>query len=371
MRNYLKNLDIWLVILPLLLSLVGIAVIYSLVYTKDSEGLILKQAIAIAIGLGAWVFLTIYDYRNLRNLVWPLYIVGVILLVVVDFIGTTAGGATRWIPLGPVQLQPSEIFKIIAIIFWSSYIADKISELKLKDFLFIAASFALPLFLVLKQPDLGTALVLVFMMIATLLWSKLNKKQLIIFIGLLVTISIVFFLSVKNYSVFGKLLKDYQRARIEVFLDPSKDLLGRGYNVKQAIIAVGSGGLYGQGLGQGTQSQLQFLPKAQTDFIFAGFAEAFGFVGSLALVAAFSFMIMRIIRVANLAKDNFGLLIAVGAAAMFFFQVIENIGMNVGMLPVTGIPLPFLSYGGSSMVSMFIVLGIVQSVVIRHKKIIF
>jgi rod shape determining protein RodA len=285
--------------------------------------------------------------------------------------GATAGGATRWIQLGPVQIQPSEIFKVIAIIFWSSYIADKISELKLKHFAFIALSFALPLYLVLKQPDLGTALVLIFMMIATLLWSKLNKKQLAVFIGLLLAITIVFSLSVKNYSVFGRLLKGYQRDRIEVFLNPSKDPLGRGYNVKQAIIAVGSGGLYGQGLGQGTQSQLQFLPKAQTDFIFAGFAEAFGFVGSLALVIAFSFMIIRIIRVANLAKDGFGLLIAVSAAAMFFFQVVENIGMNIGMLPVTGIPLPFLSYGGSSMVAGLIVLGIVQSVIIRHKKIIF
>lgn len=371
MRKYFANFDLWLYVIPILLSLVGIAVIYSLVYAKDTDNLVLKQAVSMGIGIAAMIALTIYDYRHLKNIVWPLYIVSVVLLLIVDYFGHTAGGATRWLSLGPIQIQPSEILKVTSIIFWASYFSDKIGEIRWKDILFLLFFFSVPLYLVLKQPDLGTALVIIFMIILTLFWLKFSRKQYIVLISALISIVIVFSMSVKNVSVFGKLLKSYQRDRIEVFLNPEKDVLGRGYNVKQAIIAVGSGGLTGHGLGQGSQSQLQFLPKAQTDFIFSGFAEAFGFVGSLALVAIYFFLLTRIIRIGNIAKDNFGLIIAIGCLGMFFFQVFVNIGMNIGLMPVTGIPLPFMSSGGSSLVVSFATLGILQSVAIRHKKIIF
>jgi len=323
------------------------------------------------IGLIVMIFFSIYDYRQLKNIVWPLYIGSIILLLIVDVWGKSAGGATRWIQLGFGQVQPSEIFKLMAIIFWSSYFSEKIGEIKWRDIVFLLLGIAVPMYLILKQPDLGTALVVAFIVLIIVFWLKLdNKKKFILWMIILVT-PVVMYLSVANISFFGKLLKDYQRARIEVFLDPSKDVLGRGYNVKQAIIAVGSGGVTGKGLGQGSQSQLQFLPKAYTDFIFSGFAEAFGFLGSLALISGFFIILIRIIRAGNIAKDSFGLLIAVGIAAMIFFQVIENIGMNIGLLPVTGIPLPFLSYGGSSLIITFMAIGIVQSIIVRHKKIIF
>ena len=353
------------------MSLVGIAVIYSLVYTKDADNLVVKQAISLLLGIAVMVFLTIYDYRHIRNIIWPLYITSVILLLVVDLFGHTAGGATRWLSLGPIQIQPSEILKVTSILFWASYFSNKIGEIHWKDIIFLIVFFSIPLYLVLKQPDLGTALVIIFMMILTLFWLKFSKRQYFILVTFLMSALVVFSLAVKNVSFFGKMLKSYQRDRIEVFLNPEKDVLGRGYNVKQAIIAVGSGGLAGRGLGQGSQSQLQFLPKAQTDFIFSGFAEAFGFVGSLLLIAIYFYLLVRIIKIGIIAKDNFGLLIAVGALGMFFFQVFENIGMNIGLMPVTGIPLPFLSSGGSSLVVSFATLGIIQSVAIRHKKIIF
>lgn len=371
MRNYFKSLDLWLYVIPVLLTITGIAVIYSLVYSRDANGLIITQSIALLIGAGIMVFFSIYDYRQLKNLVLPLYIISILLLLVVDIWGKSAGGATRWLELGITQIQPSEIFKIASILFWASYFSEKIGEIKWRDILYLLVGLGIPLYLILDQPDLGTALVVVFVAILTLFWLKLDKKKKFILWLLILVTPIVTYLAVINYSVFGLLLKDYQRARIEVFMDPSKDVLGRGYNVKQAIIAVGSGGVFGKGLGQGTQSQLQFLPKAHTDFIFSGFAEAFGFIGSLALITGFFFLLSRIIRAANISKDNFGLLIGVGVAVMIFFQVTENIGMNVGLLPVTGIPLPFLSYGGSSLVVTFLSLGIIQSIIIRHKKIIF
>jgi len=371
MKSYLKNIDIWLYLIPTLLTLIGGAVIYSLVYTKDAEGLLIKQGIALGLGIVLMVFFLFYDYRHLKNLAWPLYIFGIILLIIVDFWGSTAGGATRWLQIGSQQIQPSEIFKVVAAIFWANYFSTRIGEIKLKDFAVLAALFGLPLYLVLKQPDLGTALVLVFMMIITIFWLKLSKRQFFVIWVIILLLPVVLYFSMINFSVFGGLLKDYQRARIEVFLDPAKDVLGRGYNVRQAVIAVGSGGIFGKGLGHGSQSQLQFLPKAHTDFIFSGFAEAFGFIGSITLIAAYSFLLIRIIRIGRLAKDNFGLLLAVASAAMIFFQFFENIGMNIGLMPVTGIPLPFLSYGGTAVLTNFLMIAILQSVILRHKKIIF
>ena len=166
-------------------------------------------------------------------------------------------------------------------------------------------------------------------------------------------------------------MQDYQRNRILTFVDPNLDPYGKGYNVKQAQITVGSGGILGKGVGRGSQSQLRFLPKPQTDFIFSGIAESFGFIGSVVLIGLYTYLIMRIVAIGNLARDNFGMLICFGVAAMFLFQVLVNVGMNLGLAPVTGIPLPFSSYGGSSLVAYLFLIGLVQSIFIRHKKISF
>lgn len=371
MIKRLKNLDIWLYLLPIVFSTIGVALIYSLVYAKDAQGLIIKQIMAFVIGISAMFILSFYDYRHFRNANYIIYAVALILLLIVDFWGKTSGGATRWIEIGALQIQPSEILKLVIAIFFASYFADKVGDIGIKEMIVSTVAFLIPIYLVLIQPDLGTALVLISIFIAVIFSLKLTLRKktfLWLAIGLIFLIAL---LSINNYGFFGKLMKDYQRDRIEVFLDPSSDPKGRGYNVRQALIAVGSGGIVGQGLGKGTQSQLQFLPKSHTDFIFSGYAEAFGFVGSSLLIIFFGFLIFRIFRAANLAKDNFGMILSIGIGAMFLFQVVENIGMNIGVLPVTGIPLPFISYGGSSLVVNFAAVGIVQSIIMRHKKIAF
>ena len=170
---------------------------------------------------------------------------------------------------------------------------------------------------------------------------------------------------------FTPLMKDYQRSRVETFINPSSDPFGQGYNVQQALIATGSGGMFGRGLGHGSQSQLQFLPKPETDFIFSGYSEAFGLIGDLFLLLAFLILVIRMIDIANLSKDSFGYLLSIGIASTFFFQIIVNIGMNIGLAPVTGIPLPFLSSGGSSLLTSFFMIGILQSIFIHRKKMLF
>jgi rod shape determining protein RodA len=294
-----------------------------------------------------------------------------VLLILVNFIGKTANGAENWIDLKFFQLQPSEVAKIFLIFSFATFFSSKIGKIKWQDILVSVLMLLPPLVLILTEPDLGTAMVVVFIYFVILIFSKPSKLQLVaIFVSLTIGFSIVT-LAYLNIKPFGSMFKDYQRKRIEVFINPNLDPYGRGYNVKQAQITIGSGGIMGKGLGRGTQSQLQFLPEAHTDFIFAGIAESFGFLGCIVLLFLYCYFIVRIIAIAQLALDNFGMLVAFGIAAMFLFQVLENVGMNVGLLPVTGIPLPFLSSGGTSLLVSFLSVGIVESIFIRHRKISF
>ena len=211
------------------------------------------------------------------------------------------------------------------------------------------------------QPDLGTASIIVLTFLILLFSAKPSKKQILTF---LIIIAVAIPLS-------WLLLKDYQRQRLLTFMDPTSDPYGSGYNVSQALIAVGNGGVFGRGFGHGPQSQLNFLPVAHTDFIFAGIAEAMGFAGSIVLIIFYAVIIIKIVSIAKKAKDNFGMLLAIGIATIIFMHAVINIGMNIGLMPVTGIPLPFISAGGTSLVLMFICIRIVQSISIRHKKISF
>ncbi len=371
MSSKIKTFDIVLPIIPLLVLASSITVIYSLVLNTSDAGLAFKQGVSAIIGLFLMAGISFVDYRLFRGISWMLYIVGILLLLYVDFFGMAAGGAMRWINLGFFQLQPSELAKVFLIFSLSSLFSDKISKLRWRDIFASILVLTPPLLLVLKEPDLGTALVLCFIYLALLIVSKPSKTQtLVIGMGLIFFIT-VFSLSVLNIRPFNIIMKDYQRNRILTFMDPNLDLYGKGYNVRQAGIAVGSGGLLGRGLGRGSQSQLRFLPKPQTDFIFSGIAESFGFVGCTILIGLYAFLIVRIINIGNLARDNFGMLICFGTASLLVFQVLINVGMNLGLAPVTGIPLPFSSYGGSSLVAYLFLIGLVQSVFIRHKKISF
>lgn len=356
-----RAVDWFLIICPIFLALIGLATIYSLGFVNpQTKSFFYDQLLYFGIGAGVAVFLAFYDYQSIKTMVPYIFVAAIILLLLVFFFGKTTFGATRWINLGFFQLQPSEIFKFVLILTLAKIFSDW-HEFDLRRILFVSFLIVLSIFLVLIQPDFGTGMVLIFAIVAILLVSQIKKIYLL-------GIGILFLAST---PVLWNFLKDYQKQRIYTFFNPAVDPYGSGYNVLQSIIAVGSGGLFGKGLGQGSQSQLNFIPAAHTDFIFAGWAEATGFVGSLLLLVIFAVLIWQILNVAKVSKDDFGFYFAIGAAGIMLFQVLVNIGMNMGVMPVTGIPLPFVSYSGTALIMNFACIGVLQSIYIRHKKINF
>lgn len=359
MKRLFSNLkfgfDWSLFILPVLLAISGIVVIYSISYGGPTT-IAVDQAIYLALGLVIAVAISFFDYRTLKGLYLILYIIGILLLILVLFIGSSTFGATRWINLGIFQLQPSEIFKYISIIFLAKFLSD-MQEVNWKKIVWLIAAIAGPMILILFQPDLGTTSVIFITLIVLLFVSPVRKIYLISALAVLIALS----------PIGWHFLKTYQKNRVVAFINPAADPQGAGYNVSQSKIAIGSGGLWGRGLGKGSQSQLNFLPVAHTDFIFAGAAEATGFAGSLFLLGLLLFLLIRIVAIAKLARDDFGMFLSIGIGTVYLFQSLVNIGMNIGIMPVTGIPLPFVSYGGSSMLANFAAIGILQSIYMRHK----
>lgn len=278
---------------------------------------------------------------------WWLYIISCLLLVATYFLADEVRGSARWLDLGFFNLQSSEAVKPLLLFFFASYLS-RVDLNKLKEFLKFLALVLLPAALIKYQPDLGSALVIVAMAGVMALFSGLKTKTLVS-IGLLIAIVI---------PIFPLLLKDYQLARIETFLNPYGDPKGKGYNVIQSVIAIGSGGVFGKGVKLGTQSHLNFLPERHTDFAFASFAEEFGFVGVFILFLAYYFLLHQLLNLTSLQKEKTHRLLAGGIFAIVFFQTVVNLGMNLGLLPVTGITLPLFSYGGSSLVVFFQILGI-------------
>jgi len=371
MPKKIKAFDISLVIAPILLVMIGISVIYSLMIINGNSTVITHQIVYALIGLVFLIGATFVDYRFFRGTSWIFYTISVLLLIAVDLFGKITNGSQNWLDLKVFQLQPSEIAKVFLICALASFFGDKIRNIRWRDILISFVIFAIPLGLILKEPDFGSALVLCFVYLVMLFAARPTKFQsATIILGIAMFCSVVL-LSVYNVKPFGGLLHDYQRSRVLVFINPERDPLGSGYNVRQAQITIGSGGIFGKGLGNGTQSQLQFLPEAHTDFIFAGIAESYGFVGAFIVLCLYLFLFSRLIDVGVLSRDNFGMLISFGVVAMFFFHVLINIGMNIGLMPVTGIPLPFLSSGGTSLIMSLFAVGLIESVFIRHKKITF
>lgn len=361
----IRHLDPVLILTTLLLCGAGITMIYSASSARlKDEGitaqfLMNRQLLFAGLGLVACMLTTAVPYRRFRGLSLGLYGLGIVLLVaVLTGLGDSALGAQRWIDLGPLQLQPSEIMKIGAILVLAVMLSNARGEPTVLDVVRGVVCIGVPAFLIFRQPDLGTLLVLLALLMGMLLVAGTRVRMLV----LLVLLGIVAAWGALHLNV----LEDYQLARLTGFLDQSKDAAVTNYNLNQAKIAVGSGGLTGTGLFQGTQTNLDFVPEQHTDFIFTAVAEETGFVGSVVLLTLFALFLWRGVRIAMLSKDLFGTLIAAGVVSMIIFQVFINIGMTIGLAPITGIPLPFVSYGGSALITNFIATGLLLNIHMRR-----
>lgn len=353
-----------------LLLATGVLFIYTTgkqIGTTHSGSFWSKQLIWIAIGAVTYIAAGRCDYRKLQPWVWFYYIFSVAMLVLVLFIGRRVNGAMSWIDLGPMRLQPSEFAKLGVIWFLAAMHGNMLFKIrKLTHILLSLAALLVPVVLIAIEPDFGSAVVMapvgaVMVFTAGVRWKYLITAAVscIILTGVLAANEI---LEIKP------LLKNYQRERIKTFLNPERDLANRGYNAYQSRLAVGSGGVAGKGLGQGTQNPLGFLPSSvsNNDFIFSVLAEETGFIGSMLLLTAYILLLYTILRSAFLAQDNFARQSGIGIAVLIFVHLFINIGMSIGVTPITGLPLPFLSYGGSFVVSMMLALGFMQSVYRRN-----
>ncbi|MDD5040741.1 MAG: rod shape-determining protein RodA [Patescibacteria group bacterium] len=359
---YLRKFDWQLVLVAVLLVAFGLMAINSIDSANPSSGFanFKKQFVFAGIGLALMVTIGMLDYRYLKTYAYVLVGFGALLLVAVLLFGTTVRGTKGWFNLfGGQPFQPVELVKVFLIILLARLFAGWRAEIVHLKHLLITLTIAIPIIaLVLLQPDLGSAIILFAIllgMLALVIRRRAYWVAIIVVILVVVTVSWLF------------ILKDYQKDRVLSFLDPSRDPYGSGYNIKQSIIAVGSGNIAGRGLGLGPQSTLNFLPAQETDFIYAVIAEDLGFTGSALVLACFAFAVYRLIRAARLAKDDFGTLVLSGIALYIIIQGTINIGMNIGLLPIAGVPLPFVSYGGSSLIASLIGLGVAQSIIVRGR----
>jgi rod shape determining protein RodA len=360
--NKILKIDWVLMLCAMLLLGIGLAVLYSISMATPSDGsltIFWRQVIFAAIGFAAMIFFAATNYQNFKSQSTPIYFITLLVLILVLIFGRSVRGTAGWIGIGSFHIQPVEIAKLSLIIFLASFISQK--KMELGETGRLVASLILSgimILLVIKQPDFGSAMVLVGIWIGMTLVSGISTKKIIIIVTALIAISIT--------SWF--FMQPYQKNRILSLVRPGTvDLRGAGYNVNQSMIAVGSGGISGKGIGHGSQSQLNFLPEKHTDFIFASIAEELGLLGSLFVIGLFGIMFYRMRLIAMSAPDNFGFLITIGVMLMFFVQVWENIGMNMGIMPVTGIPLPLLSYGGSSLIVVMSSIGILSSINSRRE----
>ncbi len=376
MLKYFRKYDWWLFLFPALLWIASLTVLWSLTYAnpdKSVSSLAVTQLIYGILGLILMVVVSLIDYRELRSLTLWIAIITLLLLVAVAVVGKSSLGATRWLDLKVFRLQPSEIAKLALAIVLAGFLAPRLEHPDWRTFMGAMLILVLPLILVVKQPDLGTGIILAVETIGMIMALRLKYKHYVVIIVTLAVIVGVGTLAFLQVRPFNHLLKSYQRGRIEVFLNPRSDPLGKGYNVNQAIIAIGNGGLTGRGLNAGAVrlSQLNFLPNAYSDFIFAAMSEAVGFVGMVILLLIFGGFLWRILVVAATARDAFGVLISYGFFSIIIFSILVNVGMNLGVMPVTGIPLPFVSAGGTALIMNFVGVGILQSVESHHRAINF
>ncbi|MCK9604522.1 MAG: rod shape-determining protein RodA [Candidatus Omnitrophica bacterium] len=353
-----------ILIIALLITAIGIISIYSSNYQKEAslwQDIYKRQMIWAIIGLVAFMIMSNFNYRRLWDLTYFLYTFAVFLLLLVFLLGIVRLGAQRWLRLGWFSLQPSEFAKLIIVIFMARYFSRKdvshISLLASKfgifrglvlPFIFVAV----PIGLIIEQPDLGSGIIIFLLFLAVFFLTGVKLRYIFIFLAIIMS----------SLPFLWHFLRDYQKERLLVFLNPNVDPLGAGYTVIQAKIAIGSGGFFGKGWLSGTQSQLHFLPESHTDFIFSTFAEEWGLLGCAILLLLYYFMIREGLAIAQRTSDHFAKLLAYGISLMLAIQVFINIAMNLGLAPVVGLPLPLMSYGGSSVIVTFIALGILVNI---------
>jgi len=360
-RRLFFNFDWTLLILVFVIGFIGLLNIYSAgrsLYDFKQETLYVKQAQWIIIGLVFMVITLCIDYRFICQSAYIIYAFSVGLLILVAIYGYATHGSQRWIALGGFFFQPSELVKLSMILALAKYFSASTlnTSYSLRDLLIPFLIVLIPFLFIIKQPDLGTALILVILFFSIIFFVGIKWKS------LLIAVSSTLILTPIGWF----LLKDYQKERILTFFDPERDPLGSGYHIIQSIIAIGSGRVLGKGYLKGTQTQLKFLPVQQTDFVFSVFAEEWGFLGGLILMTLFLTLILWCLKTALHSRDQMGMMLSIGVTMLLFWEVFINIGMVLGVLPVVGIPLPFFSYGGSSMIVLMTSLGLVMNVRMRR-----
>jgi rod shape determining protein RodA len=360
-RRIFKNFDWMILSVTLVISLIGIINLYSVtcpVGSSFAAPLFLKQVSWVFFGFILMIMTTLIDYHLLERFAYPVYGFSILLLALVPFFGKQTLGSQRWLQFGVFSFQPSELAKLALIITFAKYFCQDQNPdgYELKDLILPLSIVFVPFFLIVIEPDLGTSIMFVLISFSIFFFLKIRLSSL----AILVTTVLV------TSPFFWHLLKDYQKRRILTLFRPSLDPLGAGYHVTQSKIAVGSGGFLGKGFLEGTQSQLRFLPEQHTDFAFSVLAEEWGFLGSVALLLLLFFLILKGLDIAIHARDKLGTLLAFGIVAMLFWHIVINIGMVIGLFPVVGIPLPFISYGGSFMIINMVGIGLLMNINMRR-----
>lgn len=361
-RRLLQNFDWILLILLVLIASISVINLYSSTFPiRDAGGtqILIKQVYWYLMGFTVLLMMTTFDYHVLERLAWPAYLLSLALLVLVLLIGRVSSGSQRWLSLGVINFQPSELAKISVVIILSQFFSThgEYADYRLRDLWQPFLLIFFPCLLIAKEPDLGSALILAIVAFSIIFIMKIRWSSLLL---LIITISSAF------PFFWFKIIKEYQKKRIFTLLNPEGDPLGAGYQIIQSKIAVGSGQLGGKGFLKGTQTKLHFLPEQHTDFAFSVWAEEWGFFGSVFLLLLYLFLILWGINIAKNSKDKFGSLLAVGITAIVFWQAVINVCMTIGLMPVVGIPLVLFSYGGSSILTTMLGMGILMNISMRR-----
>jgi len=360
-RRLLQNFDWILLLILILIGAISTINLYSATFPiRDTGGseIFYKHIYWFLIGLASLLIMTTFDYHVLERMAYPIYYFSLSLLVLVLVIGEIYSGSQRWLSIGGITFQPSEFFKITLVIVLARYFSSHggYSEYRLRDLWRPLLLIIIPFLLIVKQPDLGTALILIVISVSIILFMKVNWKSLLILI----------MISLLSAPFIWFNLEEYQQKRVLSFMNPGSDPLGSGYHIIQSKITVGSGLLWGKGFLKGTQTRLHFLPEQHSDFAFSVMAEEWGFAGSALLLILYLFLILWGINIAKNSKDMFGTILAVGIVAIVFWQLVINVSMTIGLLPVVGIPLVFFSSGGSSIISTMSGMGLLMNISMRR-----